>query len=137
MSVIDSLILELQLDADKFTRVQRQLAENLEKTKDSVKKHGQQVEKSAKDAGEFVEKLGRQFLGLFAVVTGGRGLKDFTEWVTRSDAALGRMAANIGVSKQALYDWQHVSVQMGGSAEDATASLEKFNHAGGRLSTSR
>lgn len=136
-TVIDSLVLELGIDADKFVRVQRQLAGNIDKTRDSVKKQGDQVEKSAKDAGEFVEKLGRQFLGLFAVVTGGRGLRDFAEWVSKSDAALGRMADNIGVSRQALYDWQNVSIRLGGSAEDATGSLEKFNHAVQQLKTGR
>jgi hypothetical protein len=128
-SVIDSLVVELGIDADKFVRSQRQLVENFEKTKDSIKKQGGQVEKSVKDAGETVQKLTAKFLGLFAVLTGGRGLKDFTEWVTRSDAALGRMAANLDISSQTLYNWQHVSTRMGGSTEDATAALSRMNTA--------
>jgi hypothetical protein len=107
-TVIDSLVLEVGIIAEDWVRQQRQLAENFEKTKDTVKRHGEQVEKTSKDAGGMVQKLSRQFLELFAVVTGGRGLKDFTEWVTRSDAAIGRLAQNLNISRQELYEWQHI-----------------------------
>jgi hypothetical protein len=42
---------------------------------------------------------------------------------------LGRLAANLGISSQALYDWQHISERFGGSAEDANASFGRLNHA--------
>jgi hypothetical protein len=63
-TVIDSLVLELGIKAEDWVRQQRQLTDNLNKTKDTVKKQGEQVEKSAKDAGEMVAKLSHQFLSI-------------------------------------------------------------------------
>ncbi len=126
-TILDSLVVELGLDSSQFIKAQKELVNQYNKTKDVVKKHGETVEKSAKDAGETVQQLTTKFLALFAVVTGGRGLRDFSEWIARSDTVLGRLATNMGVSRQTLYEWQRIAIRMGGSAEDATQSLGKLN----------
>jgi hypothetical protein len=93
--LVDELLLKFTLDAGNLDKnSQRSLAalwklkegavghgKEIEKTakggEENISRLGKNIEQSAKGAGEFIGKLSTSLLGLFAVFTGGRAIKDF------------------------------------------------------------
>lgn len=61
---------------------------------------------------------------LFAAFTAGKGLKDFVEGITSSDAATARLAHNLGMSTDTLSEWEGAASRTGGSAAATGASFE-------------
>ena len=123
-TVIDALVLTLGLDASKFVKGQKEAEASLKKTKESAAAHGKEIEGSMKAATEGVSKLTKEFLGLFAIFTGGKAVKDFISDVTKSDANLGRFANNLKMSTKDLQSWQGAVESVGGAASDVTSSVQ-------------
>lgn len=119
-TVVDSLILTLGLDPSDFTKGQKQAAESFAKTKDEALKTGKTIEDAGAKGADAIAKISREALGLFAILLGGRGLKEFVADVTASNAALGRLGVNLSASPQAISAWGAAAERMGGNA-DATA----------------
>ena len=126
-TVIDSLIVTLGLDPAPFHKGQKEAASAFSKTKDEAVKSGKSIEKSGKDAAEMFSRLRNQVLALFAVFTAGRGLKSFTEQMTTADAAMGRLARNLGISTSTLSTWEGAARMTGGSAEAMAGSFQSFS----------
>jgi hypothetical protein len=126
---LDDLIVRLTLDVTGFTAGQKAATDSLDKTGKEAVKSAKAIEASAVSASQGVEKLARQFLGLYALLTGGREIKQFLSDITAADAAVGRTAKNIDMSGKALSTWQGVAVAAGGSAEGITASMSGLSNA--------
>jgi hypothetical protein len=123
-TLIDSLIVSLDLDPKNFTKGQKEAADSFLKTGEEAKKTAQQIEKSAKDASQFIAKLRNEVIGLFAAFTAGKGLKEFVGDITSSDAATGRFAKTLDMTVRDLSKWQGVAKLVGGSAEGITGSMQ-------------
>lgn len=126
---LDELIVKLVLDVTGFNKGQKDATDALAKTKDQAVRSSKAIEASALSASQGVEKLGRQFLGLFALLAGAQGVKQFLSDLTTTDAALGRTAKNIDMSGKALSTWQGVATVAGGSAEGITGSMASLSNA--------
>ncbi len=128
-TIIDELVTRLTVDSSGLVKGQKDASNSLKATKDEAVKQGKDIETSASKAGDAVNTLARRFLALFALVTAGRGIKEFVSDVTSSDAALGRMAKNIDMSGRSLSTWQGMAVAAGGSAEGITGSMQSLSGA--------
>jgi hypothetical protein len=154
-TVIDALIVTLGLDPTQFTegqkktvdslrktgveaertttiinRGQKSTGENLRRTESEAARAGKNIEHSGANAAEFFGQMRNQALALFAVFTGGRGLKEFAVTTTNVAAATGRLAHNLGISTQELSSWQIAVKQFaGGSAEGVAASFSNLKQA--------
>lgn len=117
-TIVDSLIVQLGLDPAKF----KQGAD------ESIKKHGELQEASKKTSAS-LEQVTRRALELFAVFLGARGIKEFTQDLVAANAALGRLATNIGESPQTLAAWDMAAERMGGTAEATEATFSKLSEA--------
>ena len=126
---LDELVVKLVLDATGFSKGQADATEALAKTKTSAVASSKAIEASALSASQGVEKLGRQFLGLFALLTGAAGVKAFLSDLTTTDAALGRTAKNLDMSGRALSAWQGAAEVAGGSAQGITGSMASLSNA--------
>ena len=126
---LDELVVKLVLDATGFSKGQADATQALEKTKTSAVASSKAIEASALSASQGVEKLGRQFLGLFALLTGAAGVKAFLSDLTTTDAALGRTAKNLDMSGRALSAWQGAAEVAGGSAQGITGSMASLSNA--------
>lgn len=124
-TVVDSLIVTLGLDPKDFEKGQKAAAAAFLKTKQEAAKTGQDIESSAKRASDGIDRVTKSALSLFAVLVGSKGLGDFIGQVTTADAALGRMSTNAGMSTRDFQAWQMAMERVGGSAEGATASIQK------------
>ena len=127
-NLVDSLILQLKLDASGFQKGQKDAEASLKKTREMAVGHGKGIEQSMRGASETVNKLTLRFLELYAVLTGGKEIKQFISDTTRSDAAIGRFAANMQMSTKDLQAWQGAVKATGGTAEDASSSIQSFSN---------
>lgn len=123
-NVIDTLVVELALDPTKFTAAQQQA---LQLARQAVTAHQQaalQIEAAGQRMENFYRGLKREALGFVAAFFGGRGIKEFVEYITKFDAALGRSAHTLDMHASELNAWQGVARATGGSAESITGSMQ-------------
>lgn len=128
-TVIDELVLRLGLDSKKFNEDQRRAVDEAKKAQTELQKAGTQQEKMAKSIGESFAAAQRHAIEFFGVLLGAHGLKELIADLTTSDAALGRLAANLNMSPQVLGAWQMAAERAGGSAEATASSIERIGKA--------
>ena len=131
-TVIDSLVVLLNLDASKFSAQQKKALEDLRKVKDEASSTGKGMEASGEQASEFFVLLRNEALKLTAVVAtlvGFKGLGAFTAETTRLTAEQGRLAYNTGQTTQEVSTWEQVVKRFGGNAEEAGQSMYGLSQA--------
>ncbi|MEI7296595.1 hypothetical protein WCQ02_31015 [Paraburkholderia tropica] len=126
-TLIDSLVVALGLDASGFTKGQKEASASVKKTSDEAARAAKEMEARGKQAAQFFAQVKTQVVGLFAVFTAGKGLSSFVSDVVASDAAVGRMAKNIGMSTESLSAWQGVAERAGGSAAGIGGTLKNIS----------
>lgn len=123
-TIIDELIIKLGLDASGYKRGADQAKGDLRKTSEEAKKRAKEIEDAGKRASAFFTKLRNEALGLFAALAVGRGLTQFVQNTIGAEAAVGRLAKNIGMTTESLTAWQNAAKRFGGSAEATAASFQ-------------
>lgn len=123
-TIIDELIIKLGLDASGYKRGADQAKGDLRKTSEEAKKRAKEIEDAGKRASAFFTKLRNEALGLFAALAVGRGLTQFVQNTIGAEAAVGRLAKNIGMTTESLTAWQNAAKRFGGSAEATGASFQ-------------
>jgi len=111
------------LNADGFiagTKKARDAQKNLTAEEKQASKD---AEDFAKKRGESYRKIGQEILGLVAVFTAGRSIKQFSSDITASDAAVGRLAHNLNMSTQDVTAWEGAVERAGGSAAGIDGTL--------------
>jgi len=122
-TVIDSLLVEVGLDASGYTKGRKQVEDDFKKTGDSARKAGDDIEGAGKRGTEFFSRLRGELIALYAVFTAGKGIKEFISDLVTTDIQLGRMSTMMDISVQTLAEWRGAVVQAGGSADGVTSSL--------------
>jgi hypothetical protein len=125
-TVIDSLVITLGIDPAEFKKGTEVAAANMKRMRESASTAAKEMEADGKKAAQFFNQIKVEALSLIGVLLGGRGIAAFTADATRSMAALGRAAVNVGESVRGLAAFQNVIERNGGSAESATASLKGY-----------
>jgi hypothetical protein len=127
-TVIDSLIVELGLDPEKFTKGQKEAASAFTKTKDQLKKDSKEVESSFDNLAEGFNRARGQLLGFIGLVVGSTGLKDFIANVTKSEIETGRFSKALGLTTESLSSWQGAAAASGGTASGITGTLRNLTN---------
>ena len=125
-TTIDALTISLGLDASGFKKGQQEARENLKATSDAATRTAKAMQADGAKAGEFFSAIKVQALSLLGIFLGGKGLETYIRDTTTSLAALGRQAANAGVSTTYLQEFGMAIARMGGNAATAQDSLEQF-----------
>lgn len=128
-TVIDSLVVELGLDASKFTLQQREAFETAKRLEEQQLKAAKNIEYGAGRAGSALGGVKTQALEMLAVLTGGVGIISFANNLTHANASLGRLERNIGVSASTISKWQGVARIFGGDAQQMAASFTSISDA--------
>ena len=126
-TVIDSLVLELGLDASKFTSGQRAAIDSLRKFQEQAVSGGKEIESQSRRIFELVGGLRTAFLTTIGGFIGGQigaQIAGFANNLLNADAALGRLGRTMGISASDLSAWQGAFKQMGMSGESATGALQ-------------
>ena len=142
-TVIDALLVSLGLDASSFEKNAGKVLDTQDKIKNKAKestaavdvqekklaeaqaKRGKQLEVRSKEIALGVTKLRNEALKMFAVFTGGVGVKSFFESAINSAAGLGRMSDNLGMSAKDMAMWQLAAKNAGGTAEGMAAHIKQ------------
>jgi len=117
VSLVDALVLTIGLDASKFQKGQKDVEASLKKTRETAVAHGKGIEQSMRSASDGVNKLTLRFLELYAVLTGGKEIKQFIADTTKGDAAIGRFASNMQMNSKDLQAWQGAVKATGGGRQ--------------------
>lgn len=123
-TVIDSLIVQLGLDPSNFNKEQKKAGENLVKFRQSAESESKKAASAANGTANAFSGLRREIASIFAIFTAGKGLKDFIQDLTKTDATIGRVATLTGNSAQSLSAWGNIVQAAGGSAQGMQASME-------------
>ena len=122
-TIVDSLVVTLGLDASHFKREAGTINVFLKDTREQAINTGRELEARGKQGAEFFGQIKREALSLMAVLLGGRGIEAFTANAVQSMAALGKEAANVGMTVPALDAFRKVIERSGGSADEASAAV--------------
>lgn len=144
-TVIDSLLVTLGLDAGAFTagvdkakKKKKELSDQVRRstneqetldrrTEDATKKRQRDEEARAKRTVDGYKKIRNEVLGLFALFTAGKGLKDFLVDTLNNAAGLGFLAKNLKTTTEDLNAWQRASERANGSVAGINAQLKESN----------
>lgn len=126
-TVIDALVVELGLDASKFTPTQKAALAQLRQFQQEAVKSGNVIESEGKRFESFFRRLKIEAVGLAAGFFGARGMKDFVTGVTNMDAAVGRASKTLNMSTKELSAWQGVARQSGSTSEEMTGALQTMS----------
>ncbi|KMO33910.1 hypothetical protein VQ02_19940 [Methylobacterium variabile] len=133
--VLDRFVFEMGLDPKDFVKGQRETVTSFRKTREAVVKDGQGIETAAEKAAASVDRLFRNFVKLFALVTTGRSLSGFVSEVTNADAALGRLATSIGRAPELISAMSKAVERSGGDAQAAVRSFQSWSEQVERIRT--
>lgn len=123
-NVIDSLVVELALDARKLNEQTRQALDQFNQTKEAIKSQGDQIEAQGKRMLNLFGDFKRVALGVSALFLGGMGIKEFATHMFNLEAATGRVARTMDVSAAELSIWQGAAQRMGNTSEGITGTLQ-------------
>ena len=123
-TVIDSLVVTLGLDDAAYLKGKARKRDADKRSDADDEKFARDDDGRRKKQAESFKKVQVAAGEMLAVFTAGKGLKDFIQDTIASDAATGRLAANLGITTEALSTWQGVVTSLGGSSKDADQSIQ-------------
>jgi hypothetical protein len=123
-TVIDSLVVELGLDPSKFTAGQREAARAADATVQAALAGGREVEAQGRRTNDLLLSFRREAITTLGVLFGGRGIKEFVDYITTFDASVGRIGRTLGTSGGEVATWAAAFRQIGGTTESAVGALQ-------------
>jgi hypothetical protein len=125
-NIIDSLFIELGLDATKFDTAQKKSVEELRKFETQATKTSKETQLNATKMADGFDKVKGALLGFTAAAVGAAGFKEFVINTIAGNVALGRQAQMLGLSAQEIKAWGGVVEKTGGSLEGFEGSLNNI-----------
>ena len=122
-TVIDSLVLEFNLDVSQFTREQRRLMEQLRRLEEDSKTQAINIEAQFKRIGNLFANLQRGAISIIGGFFGGEALRMF-DYFNRAEAQIGRIAQVIGLSAEKTQAWSQTFEAFGYSSQEGLAALQ-------------
>lgn len=126
-TVVDSLVLQFNLDTSQFTREQRNAITQLRQFEEASLSTGTAIESQGKRIMDLLSNFRRETVTAIGLLFGGREAGEFINYVTNLEAATGRLGVVLGDSARDISDWQGAFQQIGGTAEGANSALGGLN----------
>ena len=128
-TIADEFIVRLGLDPTSFRAGAEEVERSFTRTKDVARKSGKEMEESNKLLSATFGKVRNELLAFYAALLGGRAMKEFIGDTNEATASVGRFAQNIGATPGEVVGWEAAVERMGGTAQDADASLNSLSKA--------
>lgn len=125
-TVVDALVVQLSLDASNFTKGQKDTSAALKKTEADAVIAAKSMSAQGAKAAEFFSAIKTEALSLIGVLVGSAGITAFAKDTTNSLVHIGQQAVRIGESVPAIEAFAQAMDRMGGNAEAARGTLQKF-----------
>lgn len=124
--VIDAFLVTFGIDSRGWKSGSRDVRKDFRDLKDEGKKAFDDIEKRGNNSAGAVRGLAREAAGFFLLLAGANGLKNFAENMLTGAANADRLGVTLGMSVSRVTGWQVAIKEMGGSAEDANAALQRM-----------
>lgn len=151
-TVIDTLFLELGIDASRFSSQATQTENRLNRmggafsrTEQRSNAMGRSLDRTAAQAGrsarqartaaEAFATLGKRFAAFAALVMGQNALDRLIRQTADANVQLDNLSRNIGMNRNSLQAWGNIAVMAGGNAEGMKGSLAGLSMSITRLIT--
>ena len=129
-NIVEQMLVELGLDASKYTaQADKAVKTNkqLEKSLTDTEKASKETEKAQKKLGEETEKAANRFNLFETTLLRATGLEKWVNDVVDAEDAAKSLAANLGLSQDALTKWQNAAKNAGGDGKGIVGLFEKLN----------
>ena len=118
-TIIDRLIMTLGFNVEDYKKGRKDVDEGQKKLREDSEKTRKVWEEDGKKAVNTFRAIRNEVLGLVGISLTAAWAKNFTESIVDSDAAVGRLAKNLGMATEDLSSWEGIFTQMGSAADDA------------------
>lgn len=122
-TIIDSFLTVFGIDPKPFAEGAAEVRAETKKTREEIGASDKRLQEGGRRNREAVRGLRNELTGLFLAFAGGSSLKGFFKDLIAGDAAVGRLANNLGVNAKELDAWGRMAEQAGGSAGDAATAF--------------
>jgi hypothetical protein len=123
-TVIDSLLITLGYDTSGLRRGQADAGQSLDNLDKASDKHAKAQAARSKAMADGFNKVKNEIVSMVAVLVGANSIKGFVADTVSAQAALGRMALNLGTSGRELDAWGAAVESVGGKKSDFQASAQ-------------
>ena len=123
-TVIDSLLITLGYDTSGLRRGQGEAGQSLDNLDKASDKHAKAQAARSKAMADGFNKVKNEIVSMVAVIVGANSIKGFVADTVSAQAALGRMALNLGTSGRELDAWGAAVESVGGKKADFQASAQ-------------
>lgn len=130
MTVIDSLVVLLGLDAEDLNRKSPAAVKklnDLEKQGDKTEKQTAKIGKTSKETSRSVEGLSRVVTTFLAAIGGTIAIKAFIQDFIDTNAQLDRLSKNLNLNVADISAWSNASERLGGSAQGLQGTLDMLS----------
>lgn len=124
-TIIDSLLVKLGFESSGFERGKNKVKQGLREISDEANK----TNKSVKDSEKEFDKLTKSATKFLALIGGTLAVKAFISQTVESNAALDRLAKNLGVGADTISAWGNAAELAGGSASGLQGTLDMLSRA--------
>lgn len=135
-TVLDSLIIRLDLDGSGMAKGAQEAHESLETLHKGTQQAGDGAQKAGQAGADAFAAFRREAVGALALFTGGKSLSGFTEDITEANAALGTLSQQLGIAPQKIAQMRHAVHSKGGN-ESSVDALFSSLHAQGTTHNER
>ncbi|MCP1202248.1 phage tail protein [Acetobacter oryzoeni] len=108
----------------KIVKTTDKTDKSMDRSREKNVRNARDVGDSQKELADTLRRTKGEALRVMAILTAGRGMKEFLSSTTATSAAAGRMAHNLGMTTQDLTAWQTVAKESGGTADGMASSLQ-------------
>lgn len=122
-TIIDALVVTLGLDARDYRKGARDVRDDNKRMRDEVDQGAKQIDRAGQRAALSFRGLRNEVAGVLLAFTGARSLGDFTRQIVGNDAAVGRLASNLGVATEELSAWEGAVKRVGGQSGDIDSAF--------------
>lgn len=122
-SLLDTFIIELNLDPSKFTAAQKETYANFKEFLNEVEQGAKRTESAGAKLLNFFTTLKREFLAFAGVSIGGYEIKKMLSDISSMDANIDRVAKSLNIGRKELAQWRAALGEVGGTAEEADSAL--------------
>lgn len=130
MTVIDSLVVLLGLDAEDLNRKSPAAVKklnDLEKQGDKTEKQTAKIGKTSKETSRNIEGLSRVVTTFLAAIGGTIAIKAFIQDFIDTNAQLDRLSKNLNLNVAEISAWSNASERLGGSAQGLQGTLDMLS----------
>ncbi len=121
--ILDAFVTTLTLDPSGYEKGQADAARSIKKTREGALSAGKEIEAAGKRAASFFSSLKTQVVGTLLAFAGTSGIASFLTDITKANAGIGRLSANLDIAPVKLAAWQAAFATVSGTAAEADGAL--------------